>query len=147
MTNAFLSEVNNFKLNPIDNSKVVLIDGSSQRAIPVYSREIVAQYQFLDKVLVILHDWWSLDQGVNIYLLSRGRVLDFALSSDIDLWGDLDDVKVIQPDTICFSFPNALHWRLRCYKRARPALYLSLPYSFWWRRNLFYSWFSLQRLK
>ncbi len=134
-----------FRLEPAQNGKAQLVNTANGAVVPIAGTSLAAQYRFGGQYLVLAHNMSSLDEGMAIYVLSDSAVLDSAETTDIGLSGDPTDIEVIQPDTVYFSFPNHMRWRLRCFARPRVRLHLPTPYMFWDYHRLFRSWFSLRR--
>ncbi|KZL18409.1 hypothetical protein PsAD2_02593 [Pseudovibrio axinellae] len=146
MREPMLTPIHDFVLNPASDGSASLRHGGSDNTFQVYGTSICAQYRFGDHFLVFLQDLSSLDEGVGVFFLSQGDLLDFAQTTQIGLNGDLEDIQITQPDTISFSFPDHMRWRVRCHTRSRPGLHIPTPYTFWERRHMLRSWFTLGRI-
>ncbi|WP_444931062.1 hypothetical protein ACJJIF_04555 [Microbulbifer sp. SSSA002] len=147
MSTSTLIPTNQFSLEAQFDKPSQLRNLANGAVFPVPATSLRAQYSFGEHYLVILHDFSSLDESAVIYFLSPTTVLDSAKTVEIGLWGDMDDIEILQSDTLRFSYPNHISWRLRCHTRPRFCLHVSTPYMLWMYRHTFQSWFTLKREK
>lgn len=146
MPKPLLVTADTFCLEHEPGGQTVLQHKAGGYCLPVEGNSVPAQYSWGKYSLVFVHDFTCPDEGLSIYFLSGSTVLDFAKTTQVGLYADLESIKPLQPDVVRFSFPDQMHWRLHCHERAQLSLHLPAPtYTFWERRQLFRSWFTLRR--